>query len=229
MADRKGSLKKAGHAVSTTVPRRKKLLEGVDLEGRPAPIGQEALLTDETQGPADGGEAVHVAALLPRRRAALPAHLQGPVPVAPEDVRVLGDRRGGQDHIGELRCLGHEELVHHEEQVLPREPFAHSEGVGQGGGGVVAPDKGRAEPAARQDPPQPDLAHRRRRRLGADLRASDDRVVQAEVIPGLEEEPVRPTHGRGEARHRAHVLPTVPAAREADPRLDQRRTRREQR
>ena len=32
MADRKGSLKKAGHAVSTTVPRRKKLLEGVDLD-----------------------------------------------------------------------------------------------------------------------------------------------------------------------------------------------------
>ena len=32
MADNNGNLKKAGHAVSTTVPRRKKLLEGVDLD-----------------------------------------------------------------------------------------------------------------------------------------------------------------------------------------------------
>ena len=91
----------------------------------------------------DGCDDLPVDAGLPRRLHGLPDTLHPPLGGG-EGPLLLGVAGRGEDHVGELRRLGHEDLLHRDE-LHGLEPLFDVVGVGVGHDGVLAHDEHRLE------------------------------------------------------------------------------------
>ena len=142
------------------------------------------------------------------------------------DVVVLDEHGGGQDHVGNLRRVGHELLVHAHEQIVAREAALDRVLFGGDGNriGVLNEHRGDRRPAAQcvlvagQDRADARLIEHADRGIGGVLAFDqafvemEDRVIVVKSAAAF----IAPGAGdRGDAACGMHVGGTVARAREA--------------